>query len=55
MENFEPKKTLNFHLELNFNNFQERRMEKFKVDCYDIFTNGIDIIGFEINIISKLI
>ena len=29
-------------------------MEKFKVDCYDILTVGIDIIGFDVNIISDL-
>ena len=30
-------------------------MEKFKVDCYDILTVWIDIIGFDVNIISKLV
>ena len=29
-------------------------MEKFQVDCYDILTIGIDIIGFDINITSEL-
>ena len=29
-------------------------MEKFKVDCYDILAIGIDIIGFNVNIISDL-
>ena len=29
-------------------------MEKFEVDCYDILTVGIDIIGFDVNIISDL-
>ena len=29
-------------------------MEKFRVDCYDILTVEIDIIGFEVNIISDL-
>ena len=30
-------------------------MEKFYVDCYDILTVGIDIIRFDINIISELV
>ena len=30
-------------------------MEKFKVDCYNILTIGIDIIGFRVNIISELV
>ena len=30
-------------------------MEKFEVDCYDIITIGIDIIRFEVKIISELI
>ena len=30
-------------------------MEKFKVDCYDILIVGIDIIEFDINIISELV
>ena len=54
LENFEQKKTLKFHLELNFNNFQERENGIFKVECYDILTIWIDIIGFAVNIISKL-
>ena len=29
-------------------------MGKFKVDWYDILTIGIDIIGFDVNIISDL-
>ena len=29
-------------------------MEEFRVDCYDILTIGIDIIGFDVNIISDL-
>ena len=29
-------------------------MEKFYIDCYDILTIGIDIIGFHVNIISEL-
>ena len=29
-------------------------MEKFKVDCYDILTVGINIIGFDVNIISDV-
>ena len=29
-------------------------MEKFKVDCYDILTIEIDIIRFDVNIISDL-
>ena len=30
-------------------------MEIFSIDCYDILTVGIDIIGFDINIISELV
>ena len=30
-------------------------MKKFKVDCYDILTVGIDIIGFNVNTISELV
>ena len=30
-------------------------MEKLKVDCYDILTVGIDIIGFNVNTISELV
>ena len=30
-------------------------MKKFKVDCYDILTVGIDIIGFIVNTISELV
>ena len=40
-------------MELNFNNFQERN-GKFKVDCYNILIVGIDIIGFDVNILSDL-
>ena len=42
---------LNFNLELNFNNFQERNMVKFQVGCYNILTVGIDNIEFYINLI----
>ena len=30
-------------------------MEKFKVDCYNILTIRIDIIGFCVNIIGELV
>ena len=30
-------------------------MKKFEVDCYDILTIRIDIIGFDVNIISKFV
>jgi len=30
-------------------------MERFWVDCYDILTVEIDIIGFDVNIISELV
>ena len=30
-------------------------MEFFEVDCYDILTIGIDIIGFDVNIIRELV
>ena len=30
-------------------------MENFKVDCYDILIIGIDIIGFDVNIIGELV
>ena len=52
---FQTKKTLKCHLEFNFNNFQERNMEFFNVDCYDILTIGLDIIRFGINITSELV
>ena len=29
LEKLQSEKTLKFHLELNFNNFQERKIEKF--------------------------
>ena len=48
------KKTLRFHLELNFNNFQGKRMENFQSDWYNILTIGIDKIGFRVNMISEL-
>ena len=51
---FQTKKSLKVHLELNFNNFQERKNNFFYADCYDILTFGNDIIGFDINIISDL-
>ena len=54
MKNSNQKKTLKFHLELNFNSFQKRKMEKFLVDCYDILIVQIYIIGFHVNIISEL-
>ena len=49
------KKTLKFHLEFNFNNFQEKKVENFSVDWYNILTVGIDIIEFSVNIISELV
>ena len=52
LENFQAKKNFEFHLELNFNKFQERKNGKF---CYDILTVGVDIIGFDVNIISELV
>ena len=52
---FQTKNPLKCHLELNFINFQGKKMENFEVDCYDIFTIGIDSIGFDVNIISKLV
>ena len=63
MENVEQEKTLKCHVELNFNNFQERKIKKIQVDCYDIFFIGIDIIKFfgidiirfEVKIISELV
>ena len=54
-KNFKQKKTLKFHLELNFNNFQEKKIEKFQIDWYTILTVGIDIIGFFVNIISEFV
>ena len=53
-EKLQTKKTLKFHVELNFKNFLEKKMEKLKVECYNIFTLGIDIIRFHMNIISEL-
>ena len=49
------KKTLKFHLEHNFNNFQERKIEKFLVDRYNILSVHIVIIGFHVNILSELV
>ena len=51
MENSKQKKVLKCHLELNFNNFQERK----NGNCFDILTIEIDIIGFDVKIISKLV
>ena len=48
------KKTLKLNLELNLTIFKKKNMEKFKIDCYDILTIGIDIIEFNVNIISEL-
>ena len=49
------KKTLRFHLELNFNNFQERKNGNVLVDCYNILTIEIDITGFHIKTINESI
>ena len=49
--NFKQKKTLKFHLEFNFNNFQEKkRKESFRL----ILTIKIEIIRFHVNIIREL-
>ena len=50
-----PKNKLKCHIELNFNNFQGKNIEKVKVHCYDILTVAIDIIGFDVNRISTLL
>ena len=50
LEKIPNKKTLKFHLELNFKKFRKGKMEKFEVGCYNILIVGIDIIGFCFNI-----
>ena len=52
-KNSKQKKTLKFHLELNFNNFQEKKDGIFSI--FNFLTIGIDIIGFSIKIISELV
>ena len=50
--NSETKKPLKFHLEFNFNNFQERKNGKvFKLIAVEIDIIGIDILGFDVNMI----
>ena len=44
---------MKFHLKLKF--FKKEKMENFEVDFYNILTIGIDIIEFDVNIISKLV
>ena len=55
LKKLQTKKTLKFYLELNVNNFQEKKMEKFKIDCHNILTTKIDNIEFHINVISELV
>ena len=55
VKKFQTKKTLKLHLELNFHNFQKWKNGKVEVDCYDTLTVGIDIIGFDVHTISKLV
>ena len=42
-------------LEFNLNISKKGKMEKLLVDYYDVLTVGIDIIEFDINIISELV
>ena len=52
---FQTKNTLKLYLELNFKKFKKEKLEKSYVDCYDILTIGIDIIGFNVNTINELV
>ena len=54
LQRFQTKKPSICHLELNFNNFQKQTIEKITVDCYNILMVGINIIEFNVNIISDL-
>ena len=49
------KRTFKCHFEFNFNNFQRRKLDKFQIDFYNIYTIGIDIINFDINIFNELV
>ena len=49
----QTKKPLKFHRRLDFNNF-EKKKEKVTIDFYNIFTIGIIIIVFHVNMISDL-
>ena len=49
------KKTLKFHLELNFYKFQARKSGNILDRLVHILTIGIDIIGFCVKIISELV
>ena len=53
--NIPNKKLVKFYLQLNFKNFKKEKMEIFYVDCYDISFLGIDIIEFDVKIISELV
>ena len=52
LKKLQTKKTLKFHLELNFYNFQERKNGNILGSSLTI---GIDITGFCVNIISELV
>ena len=54
LEKFQTKETLKFHLEINFNNLENKKKEKTTIACYNIFTVGINVIEFHVNIISDL-
>ena len=55
MENSKQKKLWSVILNLYLTIFKKEKIEKFLDDCYDIFTVGIDIIRFEVKIISELV
>ena len=51
---FQTKKTLKFHLELNFKYFKNEKKEKIIIDCYNILSIEINITKFHVNMISDL-
>ena len=51
-ENSKPKRLSSFILNSILTIFKKKKKENFRVDCYDILAIGIDIIGFDVNIIS---
>ena len=55
LEKFQTKKTFKCHLELKFNNFQNRKKEKITIDCYNILIVGINIIEFYVDTINELV
>ena len=49
------KKLLSVILSLISMIFKEEKLNKFQIDFYNIYTIGIDIINFQVNIFNKLV